>query len=135
MAKTDSIEMSWIVAARPKEVYDHWLSSTGHTAMTGGTAEIDPRVGGRFTAWDGYITGVTKTLEKNRRIVQTWRTADFSKRASDSRIDVRLRAHEGATQLTLRHTKLSPGDGAKYTSGWYDFYLQPMVAYFAGRKR
>ena len=57
MADTDCIEMSWIVAARPKEVYDHWMGSEGHAAMTGGGAEIDARVGGRFTAWDGYIEG------------------------------------------------------------------------------
>lgn len=134
MTKNDSIEMSWIVAAKPKEVYDHWLSSSGHAAMTGGAAEIDRRVGGRFTAWDGYIEGVTRKLETNRTIVQTWRTAEFAKKAGDSRIEVRLRAHKGQTQLTIRHTKLSPGDGAKYTTGWYEHYLQPMVAYFAGKR-
>ena len=134
MADTDRIEMSWMVAAKPKEVYEHWMSSKGHSAMTGGGAEVDARVGGPFTAWDGYIQGVTKKLEKNKRIVQTWRTTDFAKSAADSRIDVQLRAHKGQTQVLLRHTKLAVGDGAKYTQGWYQFYLQPMLAYFDERK-
>jgi uncharacterized protein YndB with AHSA1/START domain len=131
MPDTDCVEMSWIVAARPKEVYDHWMSSEGHAAMTGGGARVDGRVGGRFTVWDGYIEGVTKKLERKRRIVQTWRTADFSRRTPDSRIAVELRAYDGQTQILLRHTKLKRGDGAKYTEGWYTFYLQPMTAYFA----
>jgi len=135
MADTDRIEMSWIVAARPKEVYDHWMSSEGHTAMTGGAAQVEARVGGRFTAWDGYIEGVTKKLERKRRIVQTWRTADFSRRTPDSRIDVELRAHKGQTQILLRHTKLKRADGAKYTEGWYNYYLQPMSAYFSKKSR
>jgi activator of HSP90 ATPase len=135
MADTDRIEMSWIVAARPKEVYDHWMSGAGHAAMTGAPAEVDASVGGRFTAWGGYIEGETRKLEKNRRIVQTWRTADFTKRTPNSRIDVQLRAHKGQTQLTLRHTKLKRGDGAKYTTGWYQYYLEPMTAYFAKKKR
>ena len=25
--------------------------------MTGSPAKVEPRVGGKFTAWDGYITG------------------------------------------------------------------------------
>lgn len=131
--KTDTIEMSWILEAKPKDVYEHWLNSKKHAAMTGGAAEIDGKVGGKFKAWDGYISGVTKKLEKNKRIVQTWRTAQFPKKAPDSRIDVTLKALKGKTQLTLRHTGLQPGDGAKYTTGWYDFYLKPMTAYF-GKK-
>lgn len=135
MKDTERIEMSWIVAARPKEVYDCWLSSDGHASMTGGAADIDGCVGGEFSAWDGYISGVTKKLERNKRIVQTWRTVDFPKRTPDSRIDVQLRAFKGQTQVFLRHTKLRRGDGAKYTVGWYTFYLNPMMAYFAAKQR
>ncbi len=134
MSEEDTIEMSWIVAAPADEVYDCWLSSDGHAAMTGGAAEVDGSEGGRFTAWDGYIEGATEKLEPKRRIVQTWRTAEFADDAPDSRIDVRLREHEGQTQVMLRQTGLRPGDGAKYTTGWYEHYLQPMVAYFAEEK-
>ncbi len=130
-ADKDRIEMSWIVAARPKQVYDHWMSSEGHAAMTGGGAEVDGRVRGKFSAWGGYIQGTTTKLEKNKRIVQNWRTAEFPKNAPDSRIEVSFRATKGKTQVTLRHTNLRPGDGAKYTIGWYKHYLQPMTDYFS----
>lgn len=126
----DRIEMSWVVGAKPKAVFDAWLSDEGHSAMTGGAAEIDARVGGRFTAWDGYIEGKTTKIDRRaRKVVQTWRTAEFG-RAADSRIEVEFRAHKGNTQVLLRHAKLRKGDGAKYTTGWYDFYLQPMTKHF-----
>jgi activator of HSP90 ATPase len=130
MPDTDRIEMSWMLNARPKEVFDHWMSTEGHSSMTGGEATVDPSVGGVFTAWDGYIQGATLASQRNRWISQSWRTADFSARRPDSKIEVRLRAHQGQTQLTLVHTNLKRGDGAKYTEGWYQFYLQPMVRYF-----
>jgi uncharacterized protein YndB with AHSA1/START domain len=130
MADDDRIEMSWVVNARPKAVFDAWLSSDGHAAMTGGAAEVDAREGGRFTAWDGYIEGETRKIEKNKRVVQTWRTAEFSPRTPDSRIEVQFRALKGKTQVVLKHTKLKKGDGAKYTTGWYEHYLEPMQRHF-----
>ena len=98
--------------------------------MTGGQAVIDASVGGAFTAWDGYIWGVTKKIEKNKRVVQSWRTMDFSRKAPDSKIEIDFRALKGKTQLVLRHTRLEKGDGAKYTLGWYQFYMEPMIQYF-----
>jgi activator of HSP90 ATPase len=128
---TDKIEMSWMVNAKPKAVMDAWLSSEGHTAMTGGGAVVEGSERGPFTAWDGYIFGKTTKIDrKARRIVQTWRTMDFKKAASDSRIDVTFKAHKGKTQVMLKHTKLTPGDGAKYTVGWYQHYLEPMQRHF-----
>jgi len=127
---SDRIEMSWVVGAKPKAVFDAWLSNDGHTAMTGGAAEVDARVGGRFTAWDGYIEGKTTKIDRRaRKLVQTWRTVEFG-RAPDSRIEVEFRALKGNTQVVLRHTRLKKGDGAKYTSGWYDHYLLPMTKHF-----
>ncbi len=128
---TDKIEMSWMCDAKPKVVFDAWLSSEGHTAMTGGGAVIDATERGVFTAWDGYIFGKTTKIDKKaRRVVQTWRTFEFAKQAPDSRVEVTFRAHKGKTQVLLKHTRLMPGDGAKYTVGWYQHYLEPMQRTF-----
>ena len=127
--KTDFIEMSWVVGASPRRVYSAWMSSDGHTAMTGGAAEVDPVVGGAFSAWDGYIEGETWELAPAKRVIQSWRTFDFG-RAPDSVIEVEFRALRRKTQVVLRHCDLQPGDGAKYTLGWHQFYLEPMRNYF-----
>jgi activator of HSP90 ATPase len=127
---SDQIEVSGILAAAPAKIYVAWLSSAGHTAMTGAPAETTYQAGGRFSAWDGYITGQNVQLEPNKRIVQTWRTSEFPEGAPDSRLDIELEAVEDGTRITIRHSNIPPGQGAKYETGWHEHYLAPMAKYF-----
>jgi uncharacterized protein YndB with AHSA1/START domain len=48
-----SLKLSTIVPAPRKRVFEAWLDSREHGAFTGGKAQIQAKVGGRFTAWDG----------------------------------------------------------------------------------
>ena len=43
----DSFEISTVLPASAQRVYEAWLSSDEHGAMTGGAAQIDPTVGGQ----------------------------------------------------------------------------------------
>ncbi len=129
----ESFEVSATLPAPPRRVYEAWLSSDEHTAFTGGEAEVDPRVGGKFTAWDGYIEGVTVELEPHRRIVQTWRTSDFPDGSADSTLEVLLEETEDGTRLTLVHANLPDGQGDDYRQGWVDSYFDPMLEYFSAR--
>ena len=112
-----------------KEIYEAWLSSEGHTKMTGGFANISNEIGGKFTAWDGYIEGVNIDLNLNKRIVQTWRTSQFDEDEEDSQIEVLLNEIDGKTELTITHTNLSDS-GEHYKQGWEDHYFEPMRNYF-----
>jgi len=128
---SDAFEISTVLPAAAPRIYEAWLNSEEHAAMTGGGAEIDPVVGGRFSAWDGYITGTTIELEPFRRLVQTWRTVEFPPDAPDSRLEIILTEVVEGTQLTLRHSHIPAGQGASYESGWGDNYFNPMKEYFA----
>jgi activator of HSP90 ATPase len=108
------------------------MSSEAHGEMTGGGAHIDPRVGGDFTAWDGYITGRTLTLDPGRRIVQSWRTTEFAATDHDSELEVLLEADPAGTKVTLHHSKIPDGQSG-YEQGWIDNYFDPMRDYFARR--
>jgi activator of HSP90 ATPase len=122
-----------VLPATPEAIYAAWLTSDGHSAMTGSQARVDARVGGEFEAWDGYISGRTLALEPGRRIVQSWRTAEFSAADEDSRIEVLLEPLAGGTRITLRHTNV-PNDQRGYEQGgWQENYFDPMRAYFRGR--
>jgi len=125
--------VSTLLPATPEEVYRAWLSSEGHTQMTGSPASVSARVGGKFTAWDGYIHGKNLTLQKGRRIVQSWRTTEFSADDPDSRIEVTLDQLGNQTRLTLHHSGLPP-DGGQYEQGWVESYFQPMKEYFEARR-
>lgn len=116
--------------ALPSEIYKAWLSSEGHTEMTGGEADISDQVGDGFTAWDGYIEGVNVELDPNKCIVQAWRTTEFDVEDEDSVIEVTLNEVDGKTELTLHHTNLAE-NGGHYEQGWKDHYFEPMQDYFS----
>jgi activator of HSP90 ATPase len=131
---TYDFEQSAVISATPNDIYEAWLSSSGHTAMTGGGAVVDPRIGGEFTAWDGYIWGRTLELEPGRRILQSWRTSEFADRDADSHVEVLLEAVDGGTLVRLRHGDVPVGHRGYEDGGWRDNYFEPMTAYFEGRR-
>ena len=113
-----------------KAIYESWLSSEGHSKMTGGAATISDKVGDNFTAWDGYIEGKNIELEPYKRILQSWRTSQFEEHEKDSRIKILLHEIDGQTELTLIHTNV-PESGEHYKKGWDNHYFQPMKLYFS----
>ena len=65
-------------------LFNVWLDSAKHSAMTGGKARVSDIVGESFTTWDGYICGTNIELKPERRILQRWRTNEFSVDEPDS---------------------------------------------------
>jgi uncharacterized protein YndB with AHSA1/START domain len=135
---SNGFKMSTVLPAEPAAIYRAWLDPRRHAAFTGGgAATSSPRIGGAFTAWDGYIRGTYLALEPGERIVHAWRTTDFPAAAPDSRVEVLLEATRGGTLLTLVHAHIPAGQEADYQAAWSDFYFRPMKKYFqaAGRLR
>jgi activator of HSP90 ATPase len=130
----DSLEISDIIPATPKEIYTAWLDSKKHSAMTGSPAEIDPIIGGKFSAWEEYIEGTIVELEPNHRIVQKWRTTDFPDDLPDSDLEILLDEVPGGTKVTIVQSSLPEDQVDAYKLGWKDFYFEPMKAYFKKRK-
>lgn len=117
------------IKASAKEIYTTWLSSKGHSEMTGGVASISEKVGDHFSAWDGYIKGRNIELEPNKRIFQSWRTSQFEEHEKDSQIEILLNEANGQTELILIHTGV-PKSGEHYKEGWENHYFTPMKEYF-----
>jgi activator of HSP90 ATPase len=122
-------EVSVRIHASALQIYDAWLDSVEHSAMTGGKAEVSAELGGEFKAWDGYITGTNLVLEPGKRIVQSWCTDEFEVFEENSNLEILLEQDRGQTLITIRHTKL-PAHGMQYKQGWVDAYFKPMGEYF-----
>lgn len=116
--------------ANAEAIYNAWLSTQGHTLMTGSPAKVNGHADGDFTAWDGYIWGTFLELEPNKRIVQLWRTGEFPEDAEDSRVEILLEESNNQTKLTLVHTHMPEDQVDSYRTGWLDFYFKPMKEYF-----
>jgi uncharacterized protein YndB with AHSA1/START domain len=122
----EQLQLRDVFPAAPERIYALWMDSEGHALLTGGEAMIDPREGGEFSAWDGYITGVTERLEPGRLIVQRWRTTEFPDHAGDSTVEVMLRPVEGGCEVTLLHSGIPEGQVERYKAGWVDYYFNPL---------
>jgi activator of HSP90 ATPase len=118
------------INAKAEKIYEAYLSSEGHTAITGSPARVDGTVDGDLRAWDGYIQGMFLELEPGRRILQAWRTAEFPSDAEDSIVEILLEEIHGKTKLTLKHSNIPEGQAEDYKTGWEDFYFKPMKEYF-----
>ena len=127
---TESIEVAAVIPASAARIYAAWLDSEGHAAMTGGGAEIDPVVGGKHSAWGGYISGVTQALDAGRRIEQSWYAADFPEGSEHSLVVVTLEDEGESARVNITHSNIPEGMGASYESGWHVHYFTPMMAYF-----
>ena len=131
----DIIDQVEHFSASPEVIYRAWLDSAGHSSFTNSKAKVDARVGGIFTAYDGYISGVTTELVENERIVQRWRASDFPGGYPDSKVELTLTPQSGGTRLSLRHSSVPMANAKLYESGWHAHYWQPLRAYLAGLAR
>ncbi|MFO0761408.1 MAG: SRPBCC domain-containing protein [Byssovorax sp.] len=127
---TESIKVTELIPASAERIYAAWLDSAEHSKMSGGPAQIDPQVGGRHQAWGDYIWGETKELVPGKRIVQSWRTAEFPEEAGDSQIEVLIEPEGDGARVTILHSEIPEGQGPKYLQGWDEFYFLPMKKYF-----
>ncbi len=130
---TETIQVSGVIHASPERIYQAWLDSEEHTRFTGGKASVESGIGGRFTAWDGYIEGTTIELEPGRRIVQAWRTTEFPSESPDSRVEIHLEPVDDGTRIFLLHSEIPTGQGSQYEQGWKEHYLEPLARYFANQ--
>jgi uncharacterized protein YndB with AHSA1/START domain len=128
----ETFTVSDLIPASAERIYAAWLDGKEHAAMTGGGATGEGRVGGAFTAWDGYIRGTNVELVPGRRIVQSWRSNDFPDGAADSQVEIKLDPADGGTRITLVHSNVPEGQGADYEKGWREHYFVPMRKYFTG---
>jgi uncharacterized protein YndB with AHSA1/START domain len=113
----------------PQAVFEAWLDSGKHTAFTGAEALIEPRVGGKHSAWSGYIEGTISEIAPER-LAMTWRTTEFSDADPDSHLEVKATPRGTGSRLEIVHTRLPVGGAEKYSQGWRDFYFTPMATYF-----
>ena len=125
----ESFTLKGTFPASPEQIYQTWLNSESHAAMTSGGADISDRLGASFSARNGYIGGQNLELTPPHEIVQSWRTVEFSVEDEDSKLIIRLKAIEEGTELPLIHENIPSGQ-TQYKQGWGDNYFIPMQSYF-----
>ena len=123
--KTKTISQIIIFRAAPNEVYAALMDSKKHSKFTGSRAKISGKVGGKIEAYDGYIQGKNISLEKNKRIVQSWRACNWPK-GHYSTATFKLKRISSGTKLVFTQTGVPIEFYKPISDGWKEHYWEPI---------
>jgi len=124
-----TIRQTVLVDAPPHAVFEALLDSKKHAAFTGAKASISRKAGGRMSAWDGYIEGKNLRIEKDKVIVQSWRTTEFKESDPDSQVMFHFSKKGAGTRIMFVHSKVPDRLAESFRQGWIDNYWVPLKAY------
>lgn len=139
----ESIHQEVVFHAAPARVYEALtdakqfeavvrLSAAMKAGMPAGAAPttITPDAGGSFSLFGGHIVGRQIELEKNKRIVQAWRVANWDPGVySIARFE--LSAQGADTKLVFDHTGFPAGQAEHLAEGWKANYWEPLAQHLA----
>lgn len=114
--------------ASPHELFELLMDSKKHAGFTGHKARISRKKNGKFTAYDGWIKGKNLEIVKDKRIVQTWRGADW-KKGHFSKAEFKLEKKGKGCKLTFTHTGVPDEHYKGINRGWKDHYWKKMKKY------
>jgi uncharacterized protein YndB with AHSA1/START domain len=124
------IEQTVLVAASPLEVYWAYVDPKKHAAFTGTPTTGTARVGGKFTAGDGYISAKYIELNPGKKVKHEWTTTEWPAGYPPSVLELRLKPKGKGTELTMIHSKVPADQVDYYAEGWKEFYWVPLKKYF-----
>jgi activator of HSP90 ATPase len=122
-----------IPLSSPEAVYRAFLSSKEHAQFTGSEAKCSARVGGRFTAWDMYISGKNIKLVRDKMIVQEWKTSEWPEGYEPSILKISLKKKGAGTQVNMIQSRVPASQVDQYDNGWYESYWEPLKRYFRAK--
>jgi len=116
-------------------LYNFYMNAKLHSQLTGGETKISEKEGARFSAYDGYCGGKNLQLIRNRLIVQSWRSADWSDDDVDSTFILLFEQMGNDSIITIVHANVPDKHFAGVKAGWDDYYWKPRKKYFAEKTK
>jgi activator of HSP90 ATPase len=120
-----------IPKASPKQVYDAYVDPKKHSEFTDSKATGKPKVGGKYSSWDGYIFGKYLVLDDGKRVVQDWTTTDWEEGYPASKLELTFNAVPGGTEIVMVHSNVPKVQAVEVEQGWTEFYWEPLKEYFS----
>ena len=130
---SETIVQSVYFAATPARLYSIYLNEKKHAAAMNAPASIKPKVGGTFSAFN-MLSGKFLELQKNKLIVQTWRSKSWKKSERDSILIMRFEKYRKGARIELVHAHVPDYDYPDIQSGWEKYYWIPLRTYLKDGK-
>ena len=119
------IQQSVTLKAAPRKLFDTFLDSKKHTALTGAPAKIGKKAGAAFSAFGGRLSGRTLLVVPGRLIVQSWRSTGWEARDPDSILILEFSKTKGGGRVDLVHVGVPQHDRRGVSNGWKKYYWVP----------
>ena len=117
----------------PKALYELYMDPKKHSVATGAPAKLSDKIGGKYSAHGGYITGKNLQLVKNKLIIQTWRAMGWDKDDIDSTFIINLLAKGKDVVLEMVHANVPEKHADSINKGWNTHYWEPWKKYLSGK--
>jgi activator of HSP90 ATPase len=133
--ETKTIKQKVKFKSTPHEVYEALMDSKKHSQFSGDKAEISRKIGGKFTAYGGYIVGTNLELVPDKKIVQLWRGSDWPEGHFSKVIFVfedkgtklaSANFNQKRTQMTFTQEGVPKDYHKPISDGWKEHYWEPM---------
>lgn len=128
-----NFKTSYIVYAKPEQVFEALTDSGIIAAWGGGFAIVEPAIGGAFEMFDGWVKGEVTAYTPAKELGFTWKPEEWTSKTPATHVVMRLNAHSAGTELLLDHSGFPDQDEAtKHGNGWVDYVFDPVNDYFTG---
>jgi uncharacterized protein YndB with AHSA1/START domain len=127
--KSLSFTISTTFPAKPAEIFDA-LTNPKKIAQWSGKGFVSPKVFGKFSMFDGWVTGIVLDYKPGKTLSVTWRPNEWLKDWKDSEVRFAFTATKGGTKMTLIHSKLPNATELHETKlGWFEYVFEPLKAF------
>lgn len=116
--------------AKPSAVFKALTDADLQMVWSGTMARGVSIAGGKFSVFDGQITGRYLDFQNGRRILEEWRTARWPRNFPSSIVEITLAAKGEMTVVTLVQSLIPQGRSESIRSEWIDRYWKPLRAFF-----
>ncbi|MHA1111505.1 MAG: SRPBCC domain-containing protein [Promethearchaeota archaeon] len=131
MIKKKRIEQKILINASPHEIYEIFMDSKKHSKLTESKVTISRKVGGKFSVWEGEISGKNVALIEDKKIVQTWKSdgEDWGK-SRYSTITLMLEPKDKGTEINFTQEEIPESAFENVKKGWTTYYWEPLKEMF-----
>ena len=115
--------------ATPEQLFEIYMDPKKHSEATHAKATVSRKAGGKFTAFDGMLSGRNLVVIPNKMIVQVWRATHWKKTAPDSILILKFSKSSRGGRIDLVHTNVPDHDLLGVKKGWHFYYWNPWREY------
>jgi activator of HSP90 ATPase len=121
--------------ASPESLFDAFLDSRKHAAIVGSKVAISKKIGGKFTAFNGILSGKNLLVVRKKLVVQSWRSRSWNKTDPDSILILMFSKSGIGARIDLVHVNVPKHDLQGVTLGWQKYYWKPWREYLKRSRR